>query len=242
MGVRAGGARLDTLRRIATPEGCELTLRLAGPVVRARAYFFDLVLRGLILLAAYVIAGYLEALGYGLAVLMYFLVSWFYPLLFEVLNAGATPGKRWCGIMAVRDDGTPLGWDAGFIRNTLRFVDGLPLGYATGLVTMGLNPDGKRVGDLLAGTVVVYRPEPVASSANPATGAEPPACVLGPDEQRALLEFRQRAGFLTRERAEELAQLAVPLTKGLAPAEARLRLLRNANYLLGWKGEENGGA
>jgi uncharacterized RDD family membrane protein YckC len=227
--------RLDTLRRIATPEGCVLVLRLAGPVVRARAYLLDLLLRGLILLASYFIAGYLQVLGYGLAILMYFLVGWFYPLLFEVLNAGATPGKRWCGIQVLREDGTPLGWDAGFLRNTLRFVDSLPLGYAAGLVTMGLDPDGRRIGDLLAGTVVVYRPAAVATGVNHSIGAEPPACALEPDEQRALLEYHQRSGNLTRERAEELARLAVPLTNGLSPAEGRLRLLRNANYLLGWR-------
>ena len=49
-----------------------------------------------------------------------------------------------------------VGWGASFVRNTLRFVDFFPFFYAAGFVTSLLNRDGKRLGDLAAGTVVVH--------------------------------------------------------------------------------------
>jgi uncharacterized RDD family membrane protein YckC len=225
---------LDSVRRVATPEGCELSLRLAGPVARARAFFIDALLRFALFVGAAVLLGQFKGLGAGVTALLYFGLSWLYPVLFEVFNAGATPGKRLCKLVVLRDDGTPVGWDAALVRNTLRFVDGLPVGYAAGLVTMALNPEGKRLGDLLAGTVVVYRPEPaLADLGGDEEGSEPPPFPLTPAEQRALLEYRRRVGLLTAERAEELAELARPLTQGLSPKAGRKRLLRVANFLMG---------
>ncbi len=225
---------LDTVRRVSTPEGCELVLRLAGPVARARAFLIDALLRGAAFIAAAAMLGHLGHLGAGLAVLIYFSLAWLYPVLFEVLNAGATPGKRLCRLAVLRDDGAPVGWDAAFLRNALRFVDAMPVGYAIGLVAMGLNGDSKRLGDILAGTVVVHdsadRAAPIPAVAD---GEEPPPFPLTAGEQRALLEYRRRAAVLTPERAEELAELARPLTSGLAPAEGRARLFRIADFLLG---------
>lgn len=225
---------LDTVRTVATPEGCELALRLAGPTARARAFFVDALIRFAVFLATAIGLGRLGHLGAGIALLVYFALAWLYPVLFEALNAGATPGKRLCGLAVLRDDGTPVGWDAAFLRNALRFVDGGPVGYAIGLITMGLNRDGKRLGDILAGTVVVHRGRVKASdSAAAAEGEEPPPFPLTAGEQRALLEYRRRAGLLTPERAEELAGLATPLTLGLKPEAGRARLFRIADFLLG---------
>jgi uncharacterized RDD family membrane protein YckC len=232
-----GPAPLDTLRLTDTPEGCELSLRLAGPVARARAFLIDALLRFAVFLVAVAALGHLGHLGAGLAALVYFALAWLYPVLFEALNQGATPGKRLCRLAVLRDDGRPVGWDAAFVRNALRFVDGLPVGYATGLATMGLNAEAKRLGDLLAGTVVVHRPappEPVALADS--EGEEPLPFPLTAGEQRALLEYRRRAGGLTPERAEELAELARPLTAGLSPAQGRARLFRIADFLLGRSG------
>jgi uncharacterized RDD family membrane protein YckC len=228
-------APLDTVRRVATPEGCELILRLAGPVARTRAFLIDLLIRIAVFIVAAVILGYFGRLGAGLAVLLYFVLAWFYPVLFEVLNEGATPGKRLCKLAVLRDDGTPVSWDTAFLRNALRFVDGMPVGYAVGLVAMGLDADGRRLGDILAGTVVVHRfaDAPLKDSAADAAGAEPPPFPLAAVEQRALLEYRRRAATLTSERAEELAGLARPLTEGLSPAAGRQRLFRIADFLLG---------
>jgi hypothetical protein len=180
-----------------------------------------------------------ERFGSGIAMLLAFVLEWLYPVIFEVYWRGATPGKRMSNLVVLHDDGTPIGWGASFARNTLRFVDFLPFGYACGLLTMWLNEDSKRLGDLLAGTVVVYRSEnPLPVIKDNFYDAEVPPFPLTLAEQRALLEYRQRASTLTEARADELAELALPLTEGMRPAAAKIRLFRIANALLGRRREE----
>jgi len=226
--------RLDTVSRVVTPEGCELNLRLAGPIVRVRAWLMDFLIRIVIFGGIASVLGYLGRFGMAMAILLAFLLEWLYPILFEVLWRGSTPGKRASGLMVLHDDGTPVGWGASFSRNTLRAVDFLPMAYACGLLTMWLSPQGKRLGDLLAGTIVVYRDH----SAHPAINdeyreEETPPFSLTEEEQRALIEYRLRAGTLTEARAAELAELAIPLTDGLRPEAGQARLFRIANRLLG---------
>lgn len=232
--TRALPDALDTVRRVATPEGCELYLRIAGPTVRARAWLFDFGIRLAIFVAAMMLLARVGQLGWATGMLLVFGLEWFYPVLFEVLWQGATPGKKLSGLIVLHDDGTPVGWGASFTRNTLRFVDFLPLGYACGLLTLWLNKDGKRLGDLLAGTVVCYRSETATPPVDDGfLDAEAAPFPLTQDEQRALLEYRQRAAALTEARADELAELAGPLTAGLHGPAARQRLFRIANGLLG---------
>jgi len=225
---------LDTIQRVATPEGCEIFLRVAGPVTRAQAWFYDFLLRlvGWFVLA--LVAGYSGRLGFGVLAVGGFLLEWFYPILFEVYWQGQTPGKRACGLAVLHDDGRPVGWGAAFIRNTLRFVDFLPFLYATGFVATLLNDGGKRLGDLAAGTLVVHLDRPGAAPVPDATaGAEPPPFPLLVEEQQAVIEYSRRLGQLTEERAAELAASAAPLADGLPPEATRERLLRIANFLLG---------
>lgn len=221
---------MDTLRSIATPEGCELTLRLAGPVSRARAWLFDATIRWIVMVFAFMTFSYLGKFGFGLAVLIYFAVSNLYPVLFEVFWHGQTPGKWFIGLRVLHDDGTPVRLGSSVLRNLLRFVDALPVGYALGLVSQWLNQDGKRLGDILAGTVVVYHGKRAESTKNP-VGTEPydgatinPPFPLTMQEQQALLEFDRRSGGLTSERREELALLAEPLSGGLSGPAASQRL------------------
>jgi uncharacterized RDD family membrane protein YckC len=227
--------RLDTLYHIATPEGCAIDLRVAGPVARARAWFLDFLLRLLVWLLLAISASMLGDFGIGLLLLGAFLLEWFYPVVFEVYGHGQTPGKRSCGLVVVHDDGRPVGWTASFIRNTLRGIDFLPLLYATGFVSSLLNARGKRLGDLAAGTLVVHltsaRRLPAGEGSD--VGGEAPPFALTRDEQIAVIEFSQRVAALTPERAAELAAAAGPLTAGLDGAAARRRLLRIADFLLG---------
>ncbi len=227
-------SNLDTVRHIATPEGCEISLRLAGPVIRSGAWLIDLFIRIAIWIGLFTLLAYLGSFGEGIFYLCIFLLEWFYPVLFEVLWHGQTPGKKALGLAVIHDDGTPVAWNASFIRNTLRAVDFAPFFYAAGFVTMLLNRDGKRLGDLVAGTAVAYvEKNQRAVAAKGQEGAEPPPFPLTVDEQRALIEFRTRVGMLTAERAGELAFAAEPLARGLAPDGARSRLMRIANYLMG---------
>ena len=210
-----------------------MSLRVAGPVSRARAWLVDALIR----LAIYTIAAQalalLGKLGQGAIFIVVFALEWLYATLFEVLWHGATPGKRACKLAVLHDDGSPIGWSASFIRNTLRAVDFLPFLYGFGLVSIMLTRDYKRLGDLAAGTIVVYCDEPVARHVDDEAGAEAPPIALTIAEQRALIEYTLRAPRLTRERAEELALLATPLTGGLAPGEASARLSRIGRFLLG---------
>lgn len=228
---------IDTLRRVATPEGCEIGLRIAGPITRARAWLFDALIRLLLWWILGMVAAFSGKLGMGLFLLGVFLLEWFYPVLFEVYMHGQTPGKRACGLVVLHDDGRPVGWGASFVRNTLRFVDFLPFFYATGFIASLLDRDGKRLGDLAAGTVVVHGE--MKSGKKPALldsevhGSEAPPFPLTAEEQQALIEYRNRASQFTAERAEELAELAAPLTGRATPQQARQRLLRQANFLLG---------
>jgi uncharacterized RDD family membrane protein YckC len=225
---------LDTTRRVATPEGIELTLRLAGPVPRALAWSVDLLIRVAIVLAVMTVASQLGRAGWGVVLIAAFFVEWLLPAWLEAQWRGQTPGKRMFGLAVLNDDGTPLRWPGALTRNLLRAVDFLPFFYAFGLVAMLLNRDFKRLGDLAAGTVVVYQ----AAAAEPAR-AIPQAPPVAPpfsltlDEQRAVLELAERSTGLTRERVEELATLPTPLVGSLDGSRAAARLLGIANYLAG---------
>ena len=102
---------LDTARSIATPEGIELTLRLAGPAPRAVAWVFDFFLRLIVLLVMYLFLIPLGGLGMGLWLIAWFLLEWLFPAACEVWFDGATPGKKIMGLQVVHDDGTPTGLD-----------------------------------------------------------------------------------------------------------------------------------
>jgi uncharacterized RDD family membrane protein YckC len=225
---------LDTTRRVATPEGIELTLRLAGPVPRALAWAVDLAIRLVILMVVMMVASSLGRAGWGVVLLTAFFVEWLLPAAFEARWRGQTPGKRFFGLAVLNDDGTPLRWPAALTRNLLRAVDFLPFLYGIGLVAMLLNRDFKRLGDLAAGTVVVYV-STLGDVARKIPEAAPlvPAVELDLEEQRAVLELAERSAGLTRERFEELAELPKPLVGRLEREHAAARLIGVANYLAG---------
>ena len=227
---------LDTTRRVATPEGIELTLRLAGPVPRALAWAIDLALRVAAVFALMMVLAPLGHAGWGIVLISAFFVEWLLPAWFETSWNGQTPGKRALGLAVLNDDGTPVRWPAALTRNLLRAVDFLPLLYGIGLITMLANRDFKRLGDLAAGTVVVYQSEK-KSQERKFPDAQPisPPFHLDLEEQRAVLELAERSASLTRERLEELAELPGPFIGRLDGARAAARLIGMANYLLGRK-------
>jgi uncharacterized RDD family membrane protein YckC len=222
---------LDTARRVPTPEGIELTLRLAGPVPRAFAWVIDFVIRAAALWALLIAVQPFAKLGMAVFLLAYFFLEWLFPAWCEVRLRGATPGKKALGLMVLHDDGTPVTWPAALTRNLLRFVDFLPAFYGVGLIATVLNRDFKRLGDLAAGTVVVYRDRAATGFAVPPAAPLAPAIALSAAEQRAILDFAERAPGLTDERQTELAGLAAPLVG--ATTGAAERLLRIANHRLG---------
>jgi hypothetical protein len=96
------------------------------------------------------------------------------------------------------------------------------------------NRDFKRLGDLAAGTVVVYQLDKERISREiPDIPPIVPPVPLSLEEQRAVLELAERAGSLTRERLEELAELPSPLVGRLAGERAAVRLLGMASHIAG---------
>jgi uncharacterized RDD family membrane protein YckC len=226
---------LDTYREVVTPEGVALHLPAAGPVPRALAWAIDLSIRIAVLMAASTVLAMLGTAGYGPYAVMLFVVFWFYPVVFEVLDHGRTPGKRALGLRVIAVNGAPVGWLAAFTRNLLRVVDMLPFGYATGLVTSLADPWGRRLGDMVAGTLVVHATRPHEPQTAPVSSALAPAVALLPHEQAALVGFAERGPQLTQDRQIELADLAEPLVQARGPL-AVTRLYGIANWLLGRRG------
>lgn len=158
---------LDQLK-IDTPEQIALELPLAGIGSRFLAIAIDT----LIQVALYLIAGitFFLALGVGTSVLWYlprtmgpalgifviFAIYWGYFAFFEIIWKGQTPGKRYAGIRVIKESGRPINAFEAIGRNLMRAVDGLPGIYGVGLVCMMCNRQSRRLGDFVAGTVVVH--------------------------------------------------------------------------------------
>lgn len=226
-------ALLDTIRYVETPEGITLKLRVAGPMARALAWGMDSLIRygalwglsmGLVLLGW---------AGLGVWLITLFLIEWFYPVVFEIYADGATPGKKALGLQVVLANGAPVDWPAALIRNLLRAVDFLPAFYGFGVAALLISRDFQRLGDLAAGTLVIYRDPPVKPLALPPGPALPPPLPLSAAEQQWLIDFAERGSALNPERQEELAALLADCTSGLRGVAAVERLRAHARWLVG---------
>lgn len=226
---------LDTLYTAETPEGIALSLRPAGLVPRVLAYGVDLGVRIGIYLAVTMLALPFGGMGKALLLVTYFLLEWFYPVLFELTRSGATPGKRMFGLQVVMDSGLPVTPAAAITRNLLRAADFFPFLYGFGVVSMLLRRDFKRLGDLAAGTLVVYRDSVALHGELPPAPAAAPARALAPREQAAIVAWAGRASRLTPARLDELAVLARSVTPN-PQGDATRELLGVAQWLVGRRG------
>jgi uncharacterized RDD family membrane protein YckC len=227
--------RLDTIAAAETPEGIELQLRCAGLAARSAAYLIDAGIRLAIIYGLLLIAAFLGAIQYAVIFVGLFVLNWLYPVLFELRAGAATPGKRLMGLQVIMDNGLPITPAASFIRNLLRVVDLLPMFYGFGLIGVMFRADNKRIGDLAAGTLVVYRPPPQSKLTLPPAEPLAPSHDLPAAAQAAVISFAMRVPRLTPERAEELSVLAQPVT-GPSPPNALMttaRLLSAAQWLAG---------
>jgi uncharacterized RDD family membrane protein YckC len=223
---------LDSYREIETPEGVELLLRPAGPAPRALAWLADVFIRSIVYMMVGMFFSVFGRFGTGVIMIVIFLLEWFYPVLFEIYWQGETPGKRWMGLRVLNDNGTPVSWGPSLIRNLLRAVDFLPLFYGFGLISMFMNRDFKRLGDLAAGTIVTYKDNLMHTSVVPQTTASTPPLALKLEEQRAIINFAERSQRLTDVRAAELADILAPVTGAHGFASIQ-RLYQMANWFLG---------
>jgi uncharacterized RDD family membrane protein YckC len=230
--------RLDTLQAVELAEGVTIRLRVAGPLLRAGAFAIDLLIRGLlmavislVMMGTGMVVG--DRVGFGLLALFGFGLEWFYPMVFEAGRRGATPGKRMLGLRVVQVTGSPVGWGQAFVRNILRWVDAMPLfTYGFGMASCLATRRFQRLGDLAAGTVVIYGREAVRPglAAPPPIAAVPLPVGLTADETRALVSFRERAGLWSAGRREEIAGQAVALS-GADGAAGVSRLMAMAHWV-----------
>ena len=152
--------KIDTLQSIELAEGVAIQLRTAGVFVRCWAFVIDTLFRLLwlfgLIMVANLFAGLLGAnVPNGLALLAVFAIEWFYPTLYEAGKRGATPGKRMLGLRVVRESGAPITFGQSLLRNLMRAADILPFAYGFGIVSCLFTKKFQRLGDLVAGTLVV---------------------------------------------------------------------------------------
>ncbi len=201
---------LDTLHRVVTPENIDLQAEAAGPLSRCLAYLVDLALRTGVMIVLGLLTLPLGQVGGGLLLLAWFLLDWFYPVMFEVLARGQTPGKRMLGLRVVNSDLSPVGWNVSLIRNLLRTVDFLPMGNLLALLSMCMSERFQRLGDLAAGTLVIYVPQVPRGVPLPGVPTMAPPLPLSPDEAQAIINFTRRSHQLSGERQRELAAVLEP--------------------------------
>ncbi|MBS9779581.1 MAG: RDD family protein [Moraxellaceae bacterium] len=226
---------IDNITQYPTPEGLMLELVPAGLMARASAWVLDLAVRGLILVVCFIPLILFKLAGVGLFLIIMFLVNWLYPVFFEVWREGMTVGKKYSGIYVCHDDGTPISLQSSLVRNLLRVVDFLPFFYSTGVLSILFNRKSQRLGDMVAGTIVVYQEkddmsqiyrsvyklmenQPQAKiSLNPQTHYEPTSPLfyfpLTLQEQQALLSLSDRLPFLPIARQKEITQQISPLVQ-----------------------------
>lgn len=203
--------RLDTTYTVNTPEGIALQLSPAGPVPRLLAWLVDLLLRSLLSGLLFVALATLGKMGVGIALILTFLLEWFYPVYFELRQQGQTPGKKILNLYVAQADASPVTPSASLLRNLLRVVDFLPLLYGFGFASMLLNRRFQRLGDLAANTVVLHKSSHNGHNHLPAAEPVRPDVALTLPEQQAILLFAQRSATLASSRQEELARLTGPL-------------------------------
>jgi len=234
--------KLDTTVHAETPEGIDVLLRPAGTTPRALAFALDWLIRMVVYAIAAIPASTVKGIGGGLMLILFFALEWIYPILFELLPGSATPGKRVLGLQVLMDTGLPITPAASVTRNLLRVADFMPFGFGAGLLSMLLRRDFKRIGDIVAGTLVVHSDHVRLAGALPAAEAMAPRVPLTRARQVAILRLAGRAARLTPERVDELATLAdevLPppdLTPGRSappPIRPGPRLLAVAQWLAG---------
>jgi uncharacterized RDD family membrane protein YckC len=152
--------------------------------------------------------GALGGLLIALFVLAQFVVETGYFIFWEMVTNGRSPGKMLAGLRVVRRDGLPINLRSSVLRNVLRIVDILPENYVVGLVSMLLSPSGERLGDHVAGTIVIRLDRPQAAPEIEATQKGTALALtraqlsrIGPREIRLLRATLRRVSSLSGERS-----------------------------------------
>lgn len=220
---------LPDLHEIRTADNVGIGYDAAGIGSRFLAFGIDLLVQGIVVLAALVVtlalapSGVAGTLAIALFLLVPLLVSVGYFVVAEALTAGRTPGKRVVGLRVIRADGGAPGLLEALVRNIVRIID---LALGIGVVVMFFDRRSRRLGDLAAGTVVVREQRTGAAVAPPVL---PPPILRTPDagpaidgverlgtaEWSALRTFLSRTGLPPDQRARLAAVIAERLCERL---------------------------
>jgi uncharacterized RDD family membrane protein YckC len=216
---------------IVTPEAVVLELETAGIGSRLMARVIDTALQAavviVLMLASVVVGANVSHVGMAGVFVSAFVVLFVYPIAFETLWRGRTPGKAALGLRVVTVEGAPITFRHAAIRALLALVDVyLPVLFgAVGLITMLLTPRSQRLGDLVAGTIVLRERsaagQPTAVTFTVPPGYESYAATLDvsglrPSDYSAVRSFLLRAPSLAPAVRYELGRrLATPLLERL---------------------------
>ena len=214
---------LDTTLEVETPEHIAFRYQLAGPAQRAVAYGVDLLIRGAVLLLfALLLMAFSgrdsvsEGIGMGAYLVLFFLMEWGYFVFFEYFRAGQSPGKRAMKLRVVHQNGRPASLGDCVLRNFLRAADLLPTLYGIGFATMIFDRQFRRLGDMVAQTIVIAEPSVrgvTVSKKSQLIDIEglPARPALSVEERDAIALFCRRRETLSEARAVELAEMLAPL-------------------------------
>lgn len=155
----------DELLNIDTPENVVFGYEIAGIGSRFMAALVDTIIIVVLEIVVNLILIFITPRDAAWVVAVLGLISfgiiWGYYIFFELSWSGQSPGKRWVGLRVIRVDGTPIGLTESLIRNLVRLIDFLPASYGFGVVSMFITSQSRRLGDLAAGTIVVWEQERV---------------------------------------------------------------------------------
>lgn len=250
--------QIDTTVEVVTPENIAFDYQAAGPFRRLPAFLIDFLIRIVTILVLFILgsigAGFLglalnsddmQYLLMGVLLITYFALEWLYGGVFETYMNGQTPGKWLLGIRVVTVEGQPINGMQAMLRNVVRFVDIFPPYYAipTGMLGLGamtLNRRFQRLGDLVAGTMVVIEQRTwllgVARLEDPRAAQLaaylPPKFEVSRSLARALAAYVERRSFFSPARRREIARhLGEPLLRMFElPADTSHDLLLCALY------------
>lgn len=210
--------------------GVDLELEVAGVGSRSYAFIIDWHVRILLVVGWMLVVWVLADLGLfavlsgtagtivtaGPAAILYLL---YHPIL-EMGWSGWTPGKQFAGVWVVASDGRPAPVGAHLLRNVFRLIDSLPALYALGLTVCMVHPRQLRIGDLAAGTVLVFEPgQPAASLEQAEAGIR--SARLTPDQHELALDLLERWWDLEEERRIALGERFLTSVGESLPEETR---------------------
>jgi uncharacterized RDD family membrane protein YckC len=250
----------DEKIHIDTPENVIFGYNVAGMGSRFLAGLIDMLLIMLLMAAAnialYMIIRSLDVSAWGLmgnwlwAIfgLLTFLIFWGYYIFFEMVWNGQSPGKRKLGLRVIRADGSPVSFTESLVRNFIRLIDFLPAYYGIGVMTMFINKQTRRLGDLAAGTLVVHDRTVTLDSLGRATNWEleswtsfprPAAAGQYPVERLTLQDLQLVESFLLRRkqlanRAALASQIYQTMCDHMGvPVDGSLNFLQAEDVLVG---------